>query len=87
MYTRGMLKRYADTLTDQDGERLRAQLSSIIWAPGSNDKLCVAVEAENAFQRAGLIMDSRRLLEQAIEEDFQLLSSYPLSAEGNPPAN
>ena len=72
-----MLTRYADTLDRQEGEALKEEIRGIQFKAGT--EICVAVEGERAFARAGishLYADlASRVFEFIRDEDIQALAS------------
>jgi len=75
MWSKGILTRYADTLESEQGEALKREMNAIQYEDGRD--VCVAIEGERAFARAGiayLYQDlASRVIEFTTEDDMKAL--------------
>lgn len=77
MWSKGILNRYAETLKPAQGDALRKEVAAIQFEKGT--EVCVAIEGERAFARAGianLYGDlASRVMEFITEDDMRALQN------------
>lgn len=73
MWSKDILNRYADTLETEQGKALKREVDVIQFGEGT--EVCIAIEGERAFARAGIASLYKdlvsRLLEFIQDEDIQ----------------